>query len=68
MRNMSAVSSLNTCNKLLKLFLSRFSYLSNEDKAFNEHIFSTNYLPSIIFGAGDINLVRLSGGVEFEMV
>lgn len=35
-RNMSPMSSLNTFNKLLKLFLSLFSYLSNEDKGIQQ--------------------------------
>lgn len=65
---MSLVSSLNTFNKLLKLFLSHFSYLSNEDKAFNKHILSTDYLPSTMLAAGDINLVGIGGGVECETV
>lgn len=68
LRNMSLVSSLNTFNKLLKLFLSHFSYLSNEDKAFNKHILSTDYLPSTMLAAGDINLVGIGGGVECETV
>lgn len=66
LRNMSLVSSLNAFNKLLKLFLSHFSYLSNEDKAFDKHILSTDYLPSTMLAAGDINLVGIGGGVECE--
>lgn len=60
---MSLVSSLNAFNKLLKLCLSSL-YLSNKDKAFDKHILSTDYLPSTMFAAGDINLVSIGGGVQ----
>lgn len=39
-------------------------YLSNEDKALDKHILSTDYLPSTMLAAGDINFVGIGGGVQ----